>query len=373
MIGIRPRYVITVIAPLALVTLLVWCCAKVVLPWRLLVALGLGFGAYSVLLYLPDLIMRCPPVRPKCKPAVMYVCGVFLIVAGCFAAHAIPISIEKLGNEVALASNVVDSFDGFVLVIAAVTGGTLCADAILGIEVGESPLSIGPVGCLIGAGVYFAASALSVAHFGGSPFDPSVLWALILTGVSPLAAWWYCRHDPKQKEWFDRPATLIVCGLMLVLVAAVLELGAQISAGTKEAGEFLRDLMPAFSAAIGACLIARGVETNKPPFDHAQWIIDHLKPQFNWESETCSREEVTITFPKIKDRRLKIVVLTCNSAMTEILQSGDTARRREIAIKACKWLNKMPGMAKEVVPAGPNEINKPAEFHYILDPQRLDL
>jgi len=159
----------------------------------------------------------------------------------------------------------------------------------------------------------------------------------------------------------------------MILLAAILGIGAQTAVGGKDAGDFIKDLMPAFSAAVGACLVARGVETNYIPFDFENWIKHNLGQLFTGAKIEFDEEEVTLFFSAVEGGRPKIVTITPRFAVLAALRMADTARRNEIGVLTRKWLERQTAFTTKAKPSGPADRNEPQHYHYPLSPKTLGL
>jgi hypothetical protein len=195
----------------------------------------------------------------KCDAIACFVSGVLLITIGCFASGYLLLLVEEPRVQI---KDATEGFATFIILMSAVTGGTLCADSILGIESdGGSPLQI--TFCQV-ALFNLALFSVILTLFNGH-WNLKFLIGLIVSAVATCITPVLVKVEAGQKSAKspDDAFRIVVGGTVLIAIGAVSAFIFQMDGAKTIIGLFSKDFFPSYTSAIGACLLARGLERNR--------------------------------------------------------------------------------------------------------------
>jgi hypothetical protein len=239
-----------------------------------------------------------------------------------------------------------------LLGFAALTGGALCADAILGADIEARRTQITVREATLATTSFLILSAVQVLilnglSFANLTFPLDAVIAVALSSFPPLVGAFFAsvKRTGKWGKW--RAGLLFLTGILAVAipVVSVFVVGLNLTmAGWGEiSSDFLKEMLPAYGAAIGACFVARSIEITKPNFVAIAWVTRVSALAFrgaviNTESKEDGKVISRTSRPALQDDKEGEILLTVHDEVLTELESHGALHRNNITSEAVRWL-----------------------------------
>jgi hypothetical protein len=283
-----------------------------------------------VFLYVPQFAVRSGKYERKDIAQAYHSSGLLLMVFGA-ASSAL---VLGAGKAAGICEGPLEATQISMLALTAVTGGALCADSILGLEVDRFTHRISP-GYAVGVTLLLVVVCSTIAFIlGAEPGCVLGFCLVIMGGSAPLiaavriAAW-----KDEHRFFLHRPIIFAACGLIAVAFAVLglfLILPSIHNAGARD---FVKNFLPAYSAAIGACLLARALESNVYKFRLSEWA-ESFKELAPGTTLATSGSTLTLTLPENDQDCIRAIEVHINDNVLRSLRGGSEVLRMEVRDKA---------------------------------------
>lgn len=207
-----------------------------------------------------------------------FLTGILMVTAGALGAGYVisHLGLQGVEQEIAKFS---------VLASSALPGGALCADAILGLDVEAKQRRITTGFALLWGGIFAAGIAVCTVllkkegDFHHVGFFLQALLASLVSCLGPFLGTWAssrvekAHHSPTSRS-VDFLALSGVVGIAASIVALYITKLVMPMLGWGSAAEtFVDEIIPAYGAAVSACLLAKALEINRLPFEEEKWLL----------------------------------------------------------------------------------------------------
>jgi hypothetical protein len=280
----------------------------------------------TAFLYLPHFGVKSGGYTRDQVARAFYWGGLLLIGYGSVSAT----SVLAAAKAAHIADKIAEATQISMLALTAVTGGAFCSDAILGVELDERSHQISWRSLIASTLVFVIACSIVASHFGADGFEVVELVIFLGLGTLPLVvAAWASSWKDEQSRIHRRPFWYIACGFWGVAMAVLGLFLIEPSIDNEMVRDFMKNLLPAFSAAIGACLLARAMESNVHRLDMGQWA-QHFTEYSPGTEVSVHGSTIILAVPATTEQQAVKITIKVSDFVVRALKRGSEVLRIEI-------------------------------------------